>query len=72
MSKDMRVDEQPNFTDEDSEMESSRAPLLDHLIELRTRLIWSIAALAGATLLCFFFARPLYNILLDPLVLHHL
>lgn len=68
MSKDMRVDEQPNFTDEDSEMESSRAPLLDHLIELRTRLIWSIAALAGATLLCFFFARPLYNILLDPLV----
>ena len=68
MSKDMRADEQPNFTDEDSEMESSRAPLLDHLIELRTRLIWSIAALAGATLLCFFFARPLYNILLDPLV----
>ncbi|QYJ02419.1 twin-arginine translocase subunit TatC [Thalassovita mediterranea] len=64
----MRADEQPNFTDEDNEMESSRAPLLDHLIELRTRLIWSIAALAGATLLCFFFARPLYNILLDPLV----
>ena len=68
MSKDMRADEQPNFTDDDSEMESSRAPLLDHLIELRSRLIWSIAALAGATLLCFFFARPLYNILLDPLV----
>lgn len=68
MSKDMRADEKPNFTDEDGEMESSRAPLLDHLIELRTRLIWSIAALAGATLLCFFFARPLYNILLDPLV----
>lgn len=68
MSKDMRADEKPNFTDEDGEMESSRAPLLDHLIELRSRLIWSIAALAGATLLCFFFARPLYNILLDPLV----
>lgn len=68
MSKDIRADEQPNFTDEDGEMESSRAPLLDHLIELRSRLIWSIAALAGATLLCFFFARPLYNILLDPLV----
>ncbi|RIJ22160.1 twin-arginine translocase subunit TatC [Henriciella barbarensis] len=68
MSKGMRADEQPNFTDEDGEMESSRAPLLDHLIELRTRLIWSIAALAGAALLCFFFARPLYNILLDPLV----
>ena len=67
MTKDMRADEKPNFTDED-EMESSRAPLLDHLIELRSRLIWSIAALAGASILCFFFARPLYNILLAPLV----
>jgi sec-independent protein translocase protein TatC len=69
MSKDMRADERPNFTDdEDGEMNASRAPLLDHLIELRSRLIWCIVALAGATLLCFFFARPLYNLLLGPLV----
>lgn len=68
MSRDMRADERPDFNDDDSEMESTRAPLLDHLIELRTRLIWSIAALAAATLVCFFFARPLYNILLEPLV----
>ncbi|MEE2879692.1 MAG: twin-arginine translocase subunit TatC [Pseudomonadota bacterium] len=67
MSQDMRADERPDITDDD-EMESSRAPLLDHLIELRSRLIWSIAALAVATAACFFVARPLYNILLGPLV----
>ena len=64
----MREDERPDFTDDDMEMEATRAPLLDHLIELRSRLIWSIAALAVATILCFFLARPLYNILLEPLV----
>ena len=67
MSKDMRADERPDITDDD-ELESSRAPLLDHLIELRSRLIWSILALAVATIGCFFIARPLYNILLGPLV----
>lgn len=64
----MRADERPDVRTDDDELESSRAPLLDHLIELRTRLIWSIAALAGASILCFFIARPLYNILLGPLV----
>lgn len=63
----MREDERPDITDDD-EMEASRAPLLDHLIELRSRLISSIVALALATIGCFFIARPLYNILLGPLV----
>lgn len=63
----MREDERPDITDDD-EMEASRAPLLDHLIELRSRLIWSIVALALGTIGCFFIARPLYNILLGPLV----
>ncbi|WP_084395971.1 twin-arginine translocase subunit TatC [Henriciella aquimarina] len=67
MSKDMRADERPDITD-DAEMEASRAPLLDHLIELRSRLIWSILALALASIGCFFIARPLYNVLLGPLV----
>ncbi|RIJ15574.1 twin-arginine translocase subunit TatC [Henriciella mobilis] len=67
MSQDMREDERPDITDDD-EMEASRAPLLDHLIELRSRLIWSIVALALGTIGCFFIARPLYNILLGPLV----
>ncbi|WP_300378579.1 twin-arginine translocase subunit TatC [Henriciella sp.] len=68
MTEDMRADERPDITDDDSEMESSRAPLLDHLIELRSRLIWSIVALAVASIGCFFIARPLYNVLLGPLV----
>ena len=67
MSKDMRADERPDMNDDD-ELESSRAPLLTHLIELRSRLIWSLLALAAATIGCFFIARPLYNILLGPLV----
>ena len=67
MSRDLPADQRPDITDEE-ELESSRAPLLDHLIELRSRLIWSLVALAVASIGCFFFARPLYNILLGPLV----
>ncbi len=64
----MPADERPDIKDDEDELESSRAPLLDHLIELRGRLIWCIVALAAASLLCYFFARPLYNWLLAPLV----
>ena len=37
---------------------ATKAPLLDHLIELRRRLIWSIRACASAFALCCFFAHP--------------
>ena len=47
-------DEQPEILDD--EVESSRAPLLEHLTELRSRLIWSLLALSVATVGCFFFA----------------
>jgi sec-independent protein translocase protein TatC len=53
-------------TDEDSELEASRAPLLDHLTELRTRLIICVATFAGAFILCFAFAEPIYMFLLRP------
>jgi len=52
--------------DDESEIEASRAPLLDHLIELRQRLIWSIAAFMVAFLVCFYFAEPLFKFLLRP------
>lgn len=48
------------------EVESSRAPLLDHLIELRKRLIVTLAAVAAGFVVCFFLAAPIYNILLAP------
>ena len=47
-------------------IEASKAPLLEHLIELRTRLIYSMAAFVGMFLLCFFLAKPIYNILVWP------
>lgn len=57
-------DEQPDLIDD--EVESSRAPLLDHLIELRTRLIRSLVALFAAAIFCFFFAQDIYEVLLAP------
>jgi sec-independent protein translocase protein TatC len=50
------------------EVGSSSAPLLDHLAELRTRLIWCFVALGLGTVICFAFAKHIYNFLLVPLV----
>lgn len=51
---------------EQDEIEASKAPLIDHLIELRRRLMWSLAAIFVAFVVCFWFAKPIYNILLWP------
>ncbi len=51
---------------DESEIEASRAPLLDHLIELRGRLIICAAALAVGFVVCFFFATDIYIFLLAP------
>jgi sec-independent protein translocase protein TatC len=53
-------------TKNDDEIESSSAPLLDHLIELRSRLIRALIGFFVAFLLCFFFARELFNLLVIP------
>ncbi|MEQ8479048.1 MAG: twin-arginine translocase subunit TatC [Hoeflea sp.] len=41
-------------------------PLLAHLMELRNRLMWAIGAFFIAFLLCFAFAKPLFNFLVEP------
>ncbi|PZM11176.1 twin-arginine translocase subunit TatC [Rhizobium tubonense] len=41
-------------------------PLIEHLIELRTRLIWSLAAFFIAFIACFAFAKHLFNYLVYP------
>ncbi|WP_102958256.1 twin-arginine translocase subunit TatC [Mangrovicella endophytica] len=48
------------------EIEASSAPLIEHLIELRRRLIWSIAGFMVAFIICFFFAKELFNLLVIP------
>lgn len=50
----------------EADIEATKAPLMQHLIELRRRLIWSMAAILVAFALCFYFARDLYNLLLWP------
>jgi sec-independent protein translocase protein TatC len=51
---------------DESDIEASRAPLLDHLIELRGRLIICAAALGLGFVICFFFATDIYIFLLAP------
>lgn len=45
-----------------------KMPLLDHLIELRSRLLKSLVALAAAFGVCLWFARPIFAILVQPLI----
>ncbi|MEE4210248.1 MAG: twin-arginine translocase subunit TatC [Parvularcula sp.] len=60
----------PDLVDDDgeSDIERSRAPLLAHLTELRSRLLVIVGALAACFLLCFLFSAPLYNLLTLPYV----
>lgn len=51
---------------DEADIESSRAPLMDHLIELRSRLIWMVVAFVLAFILCFAFAVPIYMFLTHP------
>jgi sec-independent protein translocase protein TatC len=50
------------------EVDASRAPLMDHLVELRRRLIWSVAALGLAFGVCFYFAGDIFGFLVQPLI----
>jgi sec-independent protein translocase protein TatC len=53
--------------DGEDEIEASAAPLIEHLAELRTRLIRSVLAFFVAMVLCFFVAEPLLDFLVDPI-----
>ncbi len=50
------------------ELDDTAAPLMDHLVELRKRLIWSFAALFAAFGVCFYFADRIFAFLAQPLV----
>jgi sec-independent protein translocase protein TatC len=48
------------------EIEASKAPLIDHLIELRQRLIYALIGIGIGFVICFAFATNIYNLLVWP------
>lgn len=48
------------------DIEDKPQPLIEHLMELRTRLIWSLVAFFVAFIVCFYFAKHLFNYLVYP------
>ncbi len=53
--------------DEDA-VEDAKQPLLVHLMELRNRLVYSVAAIFVAFIFCYIFAADIYGVLMQPLV----
>ena len=41
-------------------------PLLDHLIELRRRLIWALVSFFAVFFVTFYFSKPIYDVLIEP------
>ncbi len=66
MSQDLPADQRPDLVE--SDVEASRAPLLEHLNELRSRLMKALLAFAVCTIACFFIAGPIFNILVEPFI----
>lgn len=58
----------PDIRAGQDEIEASRAPLIEHLIELRSRIIKAIAAFIVMTFVCFGIAKYIYGILVMPYV----
>jgi sec-independent protein translocase protein TatC len=50
------------------DIEATKAPLMEHLIELRARLIKALLAFSLMFIGCFFFAKQIYNVLVWPFV----
>ena len=64
------TDPDPSPVDEElteDDVESSKMPLIEHLIELRNRLLWSIGALVVGFVLCYLVAEEMYRFLVQPL-----
>ncbi len=56
----------PNYRDGQEDIDASKAPLMEHLIELRQRLIYTLIGIAIAFVFCFAFATEIYDILVRP------
>ena len=53
--------------DPDDTIDDKPMPLIDHLLELRTRLLWSIGAFGIAFAVCYYFSTQIYGFLARPL-----
>ena len=51
-----------------ADIDATKAPLMDHLIELRGRLIKSVLAFLFAFAVCFYFSKIIFNVLVGPFV----
>jgi len=58
-----------DLSQDEADIEASRAPLLDHLIELRKRLIICVAAIIVGFGICFYFSSQIYDVLTHPFAL---
>lgn len=56
----------PSIEDHDDHVMASR-PLIEHLVELRRRVLWSFVAMIAGTVLCYIFVEPIYGFLVQPL-----
>jgi sec-independent protein translocase protein TatC len=50
------------------DLDDTRAPLLDHLIELRRRLLWCVGSMLLAFFVCYYFAENIFAFLVQPLL----
>ena len=50
------------------DIDETKAPLIDHLIELRRRLLWSVAVLAALFFASLYFAKDIFAFLVQPLL----
>ena len=55
--------------EDEAALDATRAPLMEHLIELRRRLIWAMVSFGLCFVICFAFASPIFTFLTQPL--HH-
>jgi sec-independent protein translocase protein TatC len=55
--------------EDEAALDATKAPLMEHLLELRVRLIWATVSFALCFAVCFAFATPIFNFLTQPL--HH-
>ncbi len=52
---------------QEEDLDDKKMPLLEHLVELRTRLLWTVLVFIVAFFVCFAVHREIYNFLIEPL-----